>query len=112
MVPPPPQCRPPRPPCFNLGTYNIRYIRGFVLPQAIQVVQLGNYDLMLLTDTNILNKTYYHNHLGYNVVCSQAVVTATGGEKWGVGLAYSGPCLSDITYPRPLLTTFCILSRH
>ena len=38
---------------LNLGAYNIRDGRGFALPQVIQDVDKGNYDLMLLTETNI-----------------------------------------------------------
>ena len=48
----------PSPPGLNLGTYNIRYVRGFALPQAIQAVQIRKYDLMLMTETNILDADY------------------------------------------------------
>ena len=53
VAPLPPLRRPPRPPVINLGMYNIRYGYGFGLPQAIRAVHFGNYDLMLLTETNI-----------------------------------------------------------
>ena len=53
LVPPLPQRRPPRPMVINLGMYNIRDGCGFALPQVIQDVDKGNYDLMLLTETNI-----------------------------------------------------------
>ena len=56
--PPPPRLRPKPHPGMNLGTYNIWYGRGFELPQAIWDVQLGNYELMLLTDTKIMYKAY------------------------------------------------------
>ena len=60
MVPPPLQLRPTYPPCLNHLMYNIRYGQGFILPQAIWAVQLGNYDLMLLTETNIPYGVYCH----------------------------------------------------
>ena len=42
------------PPSLNLGTYNIRDGQGFGLPQEIQAVQIRNYNLMLLTEVNIM----------------------------------------------------------
>ena len=49
-------------------------------------MQLGNYDMMLLTETNILDEEYCHNHLGYNVVCYQALGTVDGGAQGVLGL--------------------------
>ena len=50
------------------------------------MVQLGNYDLMILMDTKILDAVYWKNRLGYDVVCSRAANTAAGGDQVGVGL--------------------------
>ena len=41
---------------------------------------------MLLTKTNILYVVYCHNHLGYDVVNSQATVTMAGGYQGGIGM--------------------------
>ena len=41
---------------------------------------------MLLNETKIRGKIYYHNWLGYDVVCSTAVTTDTGGSHGWVGL--------------------------
>ena len=79
-------CWPPHPPGLNIGTCNIPYGRGFGLPQSIWAMQLGNYDLMLLTETKIPNVVYCQNLLRYNIVCSQEVGTAAGGEQGWVGL--------------------------
>ena len=48
------------------------------------MVQLGNYDLMILMDTKILDAVYWKNRLGYDVVCSRAANTAAGGDQVGV----------------------------
>ena len=68
LVLPPLQCRPPHLMGINLGTYSIRDGCGFRLYQAIRDVEQGNYDLMLLTEKNILDAVYCHNHMGYDVV--------------------------------------------
>ena len=49
-------------------------------------MQLGRYDLMMLTDTNIPDEAYFHNHLGYGVMWSQTVGNTYGGSQEGVGL--------------------------
>ena len=140
MEPLPLQCRPPRPPGLNSGTYNIQDGRGLGLPQAIRDVQLGNYGLMLLNETKIMDATYWHKLLGYSIVCSQPIVTAAGGAQWewawlwGSGQRdvssnprastdrtwwYAKSCMehsatrsSEGTYPHPLLITFLILRRR
>ena len=40
---------------------------------------MGNYDLMILTETKIPDAVYCNNRLVYNVVCSRAVPTVAGG---------------------------------
>lgn len=52
------------------------------------MVQLRNYDLMLLTETKIPNVVYCHNHLGYNILCSRVLVTAAGGGARGSGTGH------------------------
>ena len=56
------------PPRLNLGMYNIRDGHGFGFPQVLRVVQLGNYELMLLPETKIPNTVYCKNRLVYNLV--------------------------------------------
>ena len=86
MVPPPP-CHPLlRPWWLSLGTYNIRDIRDFIRAQAIWAVHLGNFDVMVMTETNITRKAYFRNRLGYEIVCFQDVTTDTGSMQEGVGL--------------------------
>ena len=53
MEPPPPRCQPPLPPGIAIGTLNIRDDRVFGIVQVILVVDLGRFDLMVLTETNI-----------------------------------------------------------
>ena len=55
-------------PGLILGTYNIRYSHGFGLLQALWVEHMGNYDLVLLADTKILDTVYWKNRLMYDVV--------------------------------------------
>ena len=61
-------CRLRRPLGINLGTNNIWDGRGFAPPQAIRAVEQGNYDLMILVETKVLDALYLHNHLGCDVV--------------------------------------------
>ena len=55
-------------------------------PQAIRAVQIGNYNLMLLTETNIPYEAYCYNRWGYGAVCSQIVGTTAKGAQWRVDL--------------------------
>ena len=85
---PPLQRRPPHPMGLNLGTYNIWYDCGFGIPQAICSIEQGNYYLMLLTETNILDAVYFHNRLSCYNVFSKATVTTdwwTQGRAQGRG---------------------------
>ena len=80
-APPPP---PPR--GLSLGTYNIRYARGSGLAEAIWLVQLGSFNVMLLTKTNITSKEYFHNRIFYDMLCLPEFTTDTEGAQGGVGL--------------------------
>ena len=85
-APPISRCRPPRPPGLNLGTCYIQDGRGFGLPQSFWDMHLSSYDLILLTEKNITEVAYYHNHMGHNGVCSQLVFPMVRGAQGGVGL--------------------------
>ena len=54
--------------------------------QAIWATHLGNYDLMILTETKIPNAVYYKNRMGYYIVCSRVFPAAPGGMQGFVGL--------------------------
>ena len=47
------------------------------MPEAIQAVQKGNYNIMLLTETKIHDSVYFPKLLGYDVYCSMVTATAT-----------------------------------
>ena len=64
--------------------YNILDGRDFVLPQENRDVQLGNYGLMMLTETRIHEEVYCHNCLGYNFMCSQVAGIMAGVVQGGL----------------------------
>ena len=70
---------PPRPHGLSLGTYNIRNGRGFGLAQDIRAVHLGIFNVMLLNNTKFTRDEYFRYGIGYNMVCSLSVTTATSG---------------------------------
>ena len=80
----PPEMALRRPPSLNLGVYNILDGCGFGLPQVICDLEQGNYDLMISTETKILDVVYCHNLLGYELLLSQDTVTAARGAQWGI----------------------------
>ena len=49
---------------LSLGNLNIRDGQGYGLAQAIQEVQIGGFDLSILTDINIYENAYCRNRLG------------------------------------------------
>ena len=77
----PPRHKTPWPQGLNPGMYNILYVQGFGLSQAIWEVQISNYDMMIMTETKISNDVHCHNRIVYDVVCSPEVATAVGGAK-------------------------------
>ena len=80
-----------RSPCshgLKLGMYNIQYGQGFGLPQALKAVQLGKYDLVLLTETKTLDSVHCKIFRRYDIVCSMAATTASGGAQGDMGLLY------------------------
>ena len=46
----------------------------------------GGFDVMLLTKTEIQLEAYSHNRLGYDMTCSTARPSSTGGTQGSVGL--------------------------
>ena len=64
----PPQRRFTHPMGLKQGTYNIWDDHGFRLTQAIQDVKQGNYELIFLTETKILDMMYCRNCLGFDVI--------------------------------------------
>ena len=49
-------------------------------------MERGGFDVMLLTETKILSEVYLHNHLGYNVTCSEARPSSAEGARGDVKL--------------------------
>ena len=49
-------------------------------------MQLGNYDLIVMAETNIMDAAYCQNRLRSDVVCSQAVGTTVGRAQGDLGL--------------------------
>ena len=68
MAPPPLRRRQPHPQGISLGTFNIRGGWDYGVTQAIWAVQVGRFDVMLMTDTKITDQAYCCNRLGYDVV--------------------------------------------
>ena len=85
-APPPPRQRTPRPQGLSLGTLNIRNGWGFRITQAIRVVHIGGFVLMILTETKITNQSSYHISMGYKLVCPPMITMEAGGAQWGVCL--------------------------
>ena len=64
MDPTPLRIYPPHPQVLSLRNFNICNGWGFGIAQAIQAVQIGGFDPMILTETNINDQNYCHNRLG------------------------------------------------
>ena len=75
---------PPRPMGLNLGMYKIWDGHGFGTPHTIWAAEQGNYDLMLLMETNIPDAVYCRNHLGYDIVRYKATLTTAGVGHGGL----------------------------
>ena len=73
-------------PGLAIRTLNIRYRWGFGLEQAIQTVERGFFDIMLLTKTKIQSETYSHNRLVYDVNCLTVRLSSSRGSQGGVEL--------------------------
>ena len=55
---------PRRPPGIAIGILNIRDGRDFRLVQAIQMVERGGFNVILLMEKNIQTEAYSYNRLG------------------------------------------------
>ena len=53
-------------------------------------MQIGNYNLVMLTATKIPDVLYFQNHLGYDIVYSQLVGTAVRGAQGRGGPGHEG----------------------
>ena len=73
-------------PNIAIATLNIRDGRGLGLAQAIQELECGGFDNMLLMDTKIQTEVYCHNRLGCNFTCLAARPPSAGEAKGGVGM--------------------------
>ena len=76
-APPSPLRRTLRPRGLFLGKLNIRNCRGYRLTQAIQVLQIGGFNLMILTEIKITDQSYCFSSLGYNAVCFLISMTSS-----------------------------------
>ena len=52
----------------------------------IFAVNQGNYNLKFFAERKIPDMVYCHNHLGSDVVCSEATVTVARGDQGLVGM--------------------------
>jgi hypothetical protein len=81
-----PVTKSPKPPSITIGTYNIRDSQNSGLAAAVRAIQLGNYNLAILTETKIPDNIYTKHCLDYHVVCSQATPGPNGGAQGGIAL--------------------------
>ena len=58
--------------------------------QATRAVQLSGFDLMFLTETNIIDQSYCRNILGCNVVCLSKIKMEAVIAQGGLGLIVRG----------------------
>ena len=54
---------------------------GFGVPQEIRETHMGNYDFVILIETEILDAVYCNNRLGYDVACLRSDPTAVFGVQ-------------------------------
>ena len=80
-APPPPRQMTPHPRGLSLGNLNVRDGRGSGLVQGIQEVQIGDFDLMILTETKIKYQDYCIIRMVYYVVCPLMSTTAADGVQ-------------------------------
>ena len=73
------------------GCFHIQNGRGFGLAKAISLVQIGSFNLMILTQTKVINQGYCCNRLGYDVVGLPEITTAAVGAQGGGGPGHPGP---------------------
>ena len=54
--------------------------------QDIQAERIGGFNLIIITETKITDQSYFHNKMGYDVVCLQAITTEDGNMQGEVGM--------------------------
>ena len=59
-----------------------------VFMEAVRVERIGGFELMILTETNIIDKAYCQNNMGYDVVFLEAHTTSDGNAQGGVGIIF------------------------
>ena len=69
---------------------NIHGGRGSRLAQAVQAIELGGFNLMVLTKMKTSMSLYFRNRLGYGIIYSTAQPASAGGAQGGVGLVSWG----------------------
>ena len=70
---------------------NIRNVRGFGIAQAVRAVDLGGFELMVLTEMRISVAVYFRNRLGYEIFCLLAQPASSGGIAGRCGPGLVGP---------------------
>ena len=81
-----PPRRPLHPQVLSLGKYHIRYSRGSGIAQAIWMVWIGSFDLIILMDANINDQGYCCNRMVYYVVFSKEIMTTDRDAQGGLGM--------------------------
>ena len=76
----------PHPRQLSLRTINICDGRGSRLVQATRILQIRGFRLIVQTKTNITDKAYCCNRMGYDVVCLLMITTAASTAQGGVFL--------------------------
>ena len=79
-----PRHRPPHPSGIAIRKLKIRDGQGFRLVQAIWVVERGDFDVMILTETKISTTTYCQNRLRYKATFLMARASSAWGAQGGV----------------------------
>ena len=95
-----------------LGTFNICNGRVFGLVQGIRAVQIGGFDLMILTETNITERDYCCNILGYNVVYLQIIMFVPWKRVDSKLHPWGWLCTTSPTPPCDLLDSIMIICKY
>ena len=60
----------------SIGKCHIRDGRGSGIVQAVWEERIGDFDLIILTETNTNDQVYCFNRTGYDMVCLKAITKA------------------------------------
>ena len=69
-----------------LRNYYTRDGKGYGLVEAVWLAWIEGFNLMILTENNIIDKAYFIHNMGYEVVLSEAHTTADGNMQEGMGM--------------------------